>query len=382
MKNKETICVYNEGDYFGVNTPVFTSTSNKYIGYDEQVYPGYFNTKNQKTIVKKLSKLESAETGIVFSSGMAAISTTLLSQLKPDDHIIFSGEIYGGTHKFILEVLNKFNVEYDIVNGNNWDDYRSKIKANTKAIYTETPSNPLLSIVDLSEIVKISKENNLLSIVDNTFATPINQNPIELGMDIVIHSGTKYLGGHSDLSFGAVLSTKPIIDTIQDYAKNLSGCLNSLDCYLIERSLKTLAIRVEKHNSNAFKIAEILNENDLISKVYYPGLSDHLNHSVAKKQMKGGYGGMLSFELVREDLIDDFLKNLSLIKPSLSLGGVESIICQPSRTSHVMMSEEERIKLGITDNLLRLSVGIENYQDIVLDIEKALTTSYNTVINK
>ena len=379
MKSKETICVYNEGSYFGVNTPIFTSTSNKYIGCDEQVYPGYFNTINQKTVAIIISKLENAEEGIVFSSGMAAISTTLLTLLKPNDHIVFSGEIYGGTHKFIIDVLSKFNVEYDIVYGSNLNDYSSKIKKNTKAIYTETPSNPLLSIIDLEGIAKIAKENKLTSIVDNTFATPINQNPIGLGMDIVIHSGTKYLGGHSDLSFGAVLGSKPVINSIKDYAQNLSGTLNALDCYLIERSLKTLAIRVQRQNSNALLIAEYLNNNEYIKKVYYPGLTEHENHDIAKKQMNGGFGGMLSFELVRQDVIDLFLKNLSLVKPSQSLGGVESIISQPSKSSHAMMSEKGRLKLGITNNLLRLSVGIENYNDIISDIEKALKTIHNNL---
>lgn len=372
--SKETNCVHNGREYQGVNTPIFPSTSNRYIGYDENVYPRYLNTENQKVIVEILCKLEKAETGLLFSSGMAAISTTLFSLLKPGDHIILSEEIYGGTHKFIVEEFTRFGIEYDFIQVDHMDQLAQKIKSNTKAIYVETPSNPFLRIIDLKEVATLAKANNLISIADNTFASPINQNPIEYGIDVVVHSGTKYLGGHSDLSFGAVLTSNDIKKQIYKSALNFGGNLNPLDCYLIERSLKTLAVRVEKQNHNALIIAEHLSANANVSKVYYPGLKHHPNHELAAAQMNG-FGGMLSFELVNASSTELFLKSLKLIIPSLSLGGVETIICQPSKTSHVKMAEEDRLKLGITDGLLRLSVGIENPNDLIEDLDAALKES-------
>jgi cystathionine beta-lyase len=369
---KSTKCIFRDNDFQGVNTPIFTSTANEYIGYDRQNYPRYFNTVNQDEIVNTLSLLENSETGIVLSSGMAAISTALFSFLKPHDHIILSSEIYGGSNKLIVDEFTKFNIEFDFINGSNIENYKSKIKTNTKVIYTETPSNPLLSIVDLKAIAQISSENSVISIVDNTFATPINQNPINLGFDLVIHSGTKYLGGHSDLCFGAILGKKKHIEIIRNTAMNFGGSLNALDCYLIDRSLKTLAIRVHTHNSNAFEVARFLLDNKHIDNVYYPGLESHPNHEIAKQQMIGGFGGMLSFDFKEESIVPKFLENLSIVKPSLSLGGVESIICQPSLTSHLKMSKEDREKINITNGLLRLSVGLENVDDLKLDISKAI----------
>lgn len=374
MKN-ETKCVHSSRDDQGANTPIFPSTSNKYIGYEENMYPRFFNTPNQQVIVEKLSSLEGTEDGLIFSSGMAAISTTLFSLLEPGDHVILSNEIYGGTYKLVVEEFNKFGIEFDFILDNSISSYRSKVKSNTKVIYTETPSNPLLTVIDLNEIGRLSKEHRLISIVDNTFATPINQNPIDYGIDVVIHSGTKYLGGHSDLCFGAVLTSKLLKEQILNSSLNYGGSLNALDCYLIERSIKTLSVRVNEHNSNGLKIAEYLNKNKAISKVYYPGLLDHYNHSLAKRQTKNGFGGMLSFELENPKSSNSFLKNLSLITPSLSLGGVETIICQPSKTSHLKMAESERLKLGITDQLLRLSVGIEDVNDLISDIDQALKKS-------
>lgn len=371
-KNKETICVHNRRDDQGVNTPIFPSTSNKYIGYPENVYPRYFNTVNQNVIVETLSKLEGAETGLIFSSGMAAIATALFTILRSKDHVLLSGEIYGGTYKLVVEEFEKFGIEYDFIAGSSADKFESKIKANTKAIYTETPSNPLLSIVDLNQIATLAKKHGLLTVVDNTFATPINQNPIAHGIDIVIHSGTKYLGGHSDLCFGALLTRKALKEKIVQSALNLGGSLNALDCYLIERSIKTLGVRVERHNTNALKVAEALNTHPEIARVFYPGLKTHPDHEIAATQMKNGFGGMLSFELNDHNLTDAFLNHLDLVTPSLSLGGVETTVCQPSRTSHAKVAEAERLKLGITNGLLRLSVGIENADDIINDMQMAM----------
>ncbi len=371
-KSKETVCVHNTRDYQGANTPIFPSTSNKYIGYDDNTYPRYFNTVNQQVIVEKMCQLEGAAAGIVFSSGMAAISTTLLSLLNPGDHVLISEGIYGGTHKLIVEEFERFGILFDFVVGSNSSAFQAKLKANTKVVYTETPSNPLLTIIDLKEVAEFAKTNQLISVIDNTFATPINQRPIEFGFDVVLHSGTKYLGGHSDLCFGVMVSSHDLQQKIYKHSLSFGGSLNALDCYLIERSLKTLAVRVAKHNENTMEVAEFLSSNPSIEKVYYPGLKNHDLHEIAKTQMDG-FGGMLAFTLTDDINANEFLDKLKLITPSLSLGGVESIICQPSITSHVKMPESERLKQGITDGLLRLSVGIENADDLIEDLKQALS---------
>ena len=372
MYSKETISVLNQKQSQGVNTPIFTSTANRYRGYDEILYPRNFNTENQNAISDKLCRLEHAEAGMIFSSGTAAITTALFSFLQAGDHALFSQEIYGGTVKLITEEFPKYNITFDFISSADMGNIASQIRQNTKVIYTETPSNPLLSIVDLEAVSDVAKKNNIISIVDSTFATPINQNPILLGIDIVIHSGTKYLGGHHDLCFGALVTSQNLKDIIYQSALNFGGSLNGLDCYLIERSLKTLALRVEKQNTSALKIAEALQASPEVSKVYYPGLPEHLNHNVAARQMKGGFGGMLSFELKDITKTEEFLNKLHLIIPALSLGGVETTVCQPSKSSHASLPEQERLALGITDGLLRLSVGIENVNDLIRDLETAM----------
>ena len=252
------------------------------------------------------------------------------------------------------------------------EEIEKAVRDNTRVIYIETPSNPLLVITDIEAVVQLAKSKNILTVIDNTFATPINQNPLDFGIDIVTHSGTKYIGGHSDICCGAALAAKELIDRIKPSAANFGGSLNAMTCYLIERSLKTLGLRVEKQNKNALLIARHLQTKSLIRKVYYPGLEDHPGFDTARKQMRN-FGGMLSFELVTAK-IDPyrFLKNLKLITPALSLGGVETIICAPVTTSHQKMTDKERTELGITDSLLRLSVGIEDADDITADIDQAL----------
>jgi len=372
-KSKQTFCVH-EGqkpdEYRGINTPVYTSTSYGYLDTEERLYPRYFNIPNQKVLIDKLSKLENAESGLIFSSGMAAISTTLLSLLNKDDHIIFQKGLYGGTIHFFKEDFNRFGIQYTMLTSNSTDSITNAIRDNTRVIYIETPSNPLLSIVDLDEISRICRSANILSVIDNTFASPINQNPIDHGIDIILHSGTKYLGGHSDISAGAVLSRQDLIRRIQETSMNLGGSLNALMCHLLERSLKTLAIRVAKQNENAQRIAAFLSTASNVVKVYYPGLAGHEGHEIAKRQMTG-FGGMLSFEIKRPELYD-FQKRLELIKPAMSLGGVESTICAPSFTSHRHLTKEQKASDGINDNLLRLSVGIEDAEDIIFDLENAM----------
>jgi cystathionine beta-lyase len=372
---KDTQCVhsgtYTDPQTRGVNTPIFTSSSFEYLGRPENVYPRYFNTPNQKSIIDKLCALENAEDGLIFSSGMAAISTVIFSLLRSGDHIVLQRDIYGGTHHFATAEFDKFGIEYSFTT-NTAAEIEKAIRPNTRLIYIETPSNPMLLITDIEAVAKIAKSRDILTIIDNTFATPINQNPLELGIDVVIHSGTKYIGGHSDICCGVVVASNSLILKIKDSAANFGGSLNAITCYLIERSLKTLGIRIAKHNLNALAIARQLQKNSLIKKVNYPGLENHPGFQIAAKQMKG-FGGMLSFELDGQRVNPNgFLKKLKLIKPALSLGGVETIICAPVTTSHEKMSSQERAELGITDSLLRLSVGIEDADDIIADIEQAL----------
>lgn len=354
----------------GLNTPIFTSSSFEYLDTAENVYPRYFNIPNQKSVVEKLCALENAEDGLLFSSGMAAISTAMLAFLSSGDHVVLQKDIYGGTHHFVAAEFDRFGIEFTFVN-NEAADIEKAVQKNTKIIYIETPSNPLLLVTDIAATAQIAKDNNALSVIDNTFATPINQNPMDLGIDIVTHSGTKYLGGHSDLCCGAVLTHQDLAGKITATAANLGGSLNAMTCYLLERSLKTLGVRVDKHNRNAQIIAEHLQKDARIQKVFYPGLENHPGHALAKKQMRG-FGGMLAFEL-KSPAPDRFLNSLQVITPALSLGGVETIICSPATTSHQKITAAERAELGITDNTLRLSVGIEDPEDLIADIDRALS---------
>ncbi len=356
-----------------VVTPVYPASSYKYRGTTENTYPRYFNTVNQQVINEKLCALEGGEAGLVFSSGTAAISTTLFSLLGPGDHAVICRELYGGTYHMILSEFEKRGIAFSFTEDNSVEAFSKPINPKTRVIYAETPSNPLLSIIDLKAVGQLARSRGIVSIIDNTFASPINQNPLKLGFDVVVHSGTKYLGGHSDLCFGAVVTSKTVRDEIYKSAVNYGGSLHALDCYLIERSLKTLAVRIQHHNENALALARFLTEAPEVRRVYYPGLEEHPGHQIARSQMHG-YGGMLSFELDTEDIakLDAFLDNLQLIQPALSLGGVESIICVPAVTSHLKMPREERLKSGITDGLLRLSVGIESAADLIGDLKNAL----------
>jgi len=372
---KYTQCVhsgtYKDPGTKGVNTPIFTSSSFEYMELNENVYPRYNNTPNQKAVIDKLCALENAEDGLIFSSGMAAISTAIFSVLSKGDHIVLQKDIYGGTHHFATAEFDRFGITYDFVS-NQLEAIQEAVQDNTRIIYIETPSNPLLLITDIQAVVEYARSKQILTIIDNTFATPINQNPMNLGIDIVVHSGTKYIGGHADICCGAALASKKLIAGMKSTAANFGGSLNATTCYLIERSLKTLGLRVERHNQNAMVIARYLQEHPLIRRVYYPGLESHPGYEIARKQMRA-FGGMLSFELDDTKLDQhQFLKKLKMIRPALSLGGVETIVCAPVATSHEKMTAEERAELGITDALLRLSVGIEDSDDIIADIEQAI----------
>lgn len=356
--------------YKGITSPIYVSSAYDYEDVSETMYPRYFNTPNQKAIVRQLALLEHAEDGVLFSSGMAAISTCLFAVLRKGDHALIQGDLYGGTYEALVSEFGRFEIDYTFVDGTDVENFEKAIRPGTKLAFIETPSNPTLKITDISAVASICKKHGLVSMIDNTFASPINQNPITLGIDIVTHSGTKYLGGHSDLSCGAALASKTLCAGIRHSALHFGGSLNGISCYLLERSLKTLALRVRQQNANAQAIAEFLHAHSAISQVYYPGLRDHPGHNVASAQMPGGFGGMLSFEVPGN--ASTFIEKLRLIRRAISLGGVESTICIPSKTSHIKMSAEERHKIGVTDQLVRLSTGIEDPGDLIRDIDQAL----------
>ncbi len=376
---KSTQCVHS-GTYFdeksgGVNTPIFTSTAYNYEEGNAISYPRYFNTINQEVVAQKIAALERGEAALIFSSGMAATMTALLGVLQAGDHLILQNDIYGGTYYAVSEQLSKLGIESTFVEGRNVEDFQNAIKPNSKALFIETPSNPLLSLVDIAEMANFARENNLISFIDNTFGTPIFQNPLRLGIDVVIHSGTKYLAGHSDLSCGAVVTSQNLIEKIHHVAFNFGGNLDSMACSLLERSIKTLAIRVKTQAQNAQKIAEALQKLPQVKNVFYPGLENHPDHEIAKKQMKGGFGAMLSFELdTDKEGRAKFVRHLELVCKALSLGGVESTLTEPVLTSHSKMPIEMRAKMGITDNLYRLSVGIEDADDLIEDLTQAIQT--------
>ena len=376
MKNQskltQSVHAGSHGDsrFGGTVTPIFPSSAYDYEDVAATLYPRYFNTPNQKAVVEKLVALEQAEDGLIFSSGMAAILTSVFAMMKKGDHAIFQNDLYGGTHSAIVTELPRYGMEYTLVDGDHPENFEKAIRAETRIIYIETPSNPTLKITDIKAVASIATKHGLVTIIDNTFASPVNQNPFALGIDIVTHSGTKYIGGHSDICCGAALTSKLLSSRIRESAMHFGGSLDAHTCWLVERSLKTLVLRVRQQNSNAQAIAEFLKNEPRVGKVYYPGLVDHPGHRIAKDQMPGGFGGMLSFE-VKADA-HKFMGNLKLIKRAISLGGVESTITSPAKTSHVKMNEVDRQAIGVTDKLVRFSVGIEDAGDLIDDINQAL----------
>jgi|TARA_B110000263_G_scaffold87430_1_gene76421 cystathionine beta-lyase len=380
-KKFSTKCVH-EGEikdtmYQGIVSPLFMSTTYPWYGGEDaekKPYPRYFNTPNQEFLSKKIAALENGEKALIFSSGMAAISTSIMANVKSGDHIIFQEDLYGGTRNFIKTEFGKYGIEYSFTKGLDSNHFSDEIKDNTVGIYIESPSNPLLKIVDLKAISSIANQKSIWTMIDNTFASPVNQNPINHGIDIVIHSATKYLGGHSDISAGAVISTDSKIEKILDSAKNFGGNLSDYTVWLLERSMKTLHIRVKEQTRNAKLLAKMLNENNNIITVYYPGLSSHPSHDIAKSQMND-FGAMMSFDLKENVDVYTFLKSLEIIKPGMSLAGIETTVNFPIKTSHGLLTQKERDNQGIGDKLIRLSVGIEDYEDLYDDLDNAIKKS-------
>ena len=357
---KNTLCVhsgtYRDESTRGLNSPIFTSSSFEYMHVKDCLYPRHFNTPNQQAVERKMAGLELAEDAVLFSSGMAAMSTAILAHAGAGDHVVLLDSLYGGTHSFVTETFPRLGIGYTLF-ATSPEASEAAITQQTRLIVIETPTNPLLEIIDIRKVSGIAKARGITTLIDNTFATPINQTPYALGIDIVVHSGTKYLGGHSDLCCGIAAGSAEQMKTIRTMASHLGGSLNAITCYLLERSLKTLALRVERQTVNAGKISDFLQNHRRIHKVNYPGLMQCEGHETAKTQMNG-FGAMLSFELEESSNPEEFLKRLQLITPAISLGGVESIICSPSRTSHAEMSRVDRERVGITDGLLRFSAGL------------------------
>ena len=377
FKGVNTICTHvgqvKDEQYGGSVSPIYPGTSYEYIDKEIDRYPRYSSTPNQEFLAKKIAALEETEDAIILGSGMAAISTSLLAFLGSGDHIVLQNDIYGGTRNLVEAQFKRYGIQYSFTEGLDVKSFEKEIMPNTKAIYIETPSNPLLKLVDIKEIANLSKSNGLISFIDNTFATPLLQKPHKLGIDIILHSATKYFGGHSDICAGAVASTSEHREIIWNLSKNIGGSLSDYTAWLLERSMKTLSVRFFAQQKNAVELSKFLTECNYIDKVFYPGLEDHVNHDIAKKQMNG-FGAVISFELNKKINPKAFLKSLKMINPSMSFAGVESTMLSPAETSHYLLTQEDRITQGITDNLIRFSVGIEDVPDIQYDIEQAFNS--------
>ncbi len=367
MKDKKTalntLCVHagelEDKQFKGAISPLYMSTSYAFEDVDVKRYPVILIRPTRKRFPGRLQLWNTGKKLWSSVVGMAAISTALMAFLHHGDHVVFQKALYGGTFNLVMEEFDKFGITYSFTQGPAPEDFEACIRENTKVLFLETPSNPLLTITDVEAVAGIARKHGLISMLDNTFASPVNQNPIVLGIDIVIHSATKYLGGHSDILAGAVVGSDAHIDKIFQLGKNLGGNLSDFTVWLLERSIKTLGLRVKAQNRNAKKLARFLEKHPDVSAVYYPGLKSHPDYALARKQMKG-FGGMLSFEL-REGLDARlFMKELRLIKPSMSLAGVESTISSPMLTSHALLSEEDRKVQGISDETASFSVGIED----------------------
>ncbi len=340
--------------------------------YDDITYIRLNNTPNAEALAEKLAALENAQAALVTASGMAAISTSLLTVLSTGDHLLAQDCLYGGTHDFVTRDLEKFGISYTFIDGNDSESWEKKIRPNTKAVYVETISNPLMQVPDLQAVVDFAKHHRLVSIIDNTFASPINFRPPEHGFDLSLHSATKYLNGHSDIVAGAVIGGTGLVEKITHRLNHLGGSLDPHAAFLLHRGVKTLAVRVKCQNESALQIARFLEKHPKISKVNYPGLESHQDHGRARR-LFDGFGGMMSFELRGGvEAAESFMRRARLPIVAPSLGGVETLMTRPSRTSHSGMLVDERRRLGISDELIRFSVGIEALSDIITDLDQAL----------
>lgn len=365
-----------------LSEPIYQTSTFQVTDSDEQVratntdmfYTRYGNPTHTAA-EKRIAELEGADAALLFASGMNAITTSLLALLKSGDHIVAQRDIYGGVTKFLSTWLPKVGIETTFVDTTEYDQHVRAIRPNTKLLYLESPTNPTLRIVDLRKTATIAREHGLISAIDGTFGTPINQRPAEFGIDLVLHSGTKYFGGHTDLICGVAAGRKDLIDTIRGTRTTLGGVMDPHAAFLLLRGIKTLAVRVERQNESALRVAEFLSQHPKVRSVNYPFLKGHPQRALAVEQMRGG-GGVLSFEVEGTgEHAKRVSEALQLFSLAPSLGGAESLVSIPVLTSHAMISAEQRQKMGVTEQLIRLSVGIEHVDDLIGDLDHALAVA-------
>jgi cystathionine beta-lyase/cystathionine gamma-synthase len=362
-----------------LSTPIYQTATFEVTDNDQQLratptdmfYTRYGNPTH--TVVERaVAELEGTDRALLFASGMAAITTSIMALLKSGDHIVAQRDIYGGAAKFLGQWLPKLGIETTFVDTTDYEQHERAIRPATKLLYVESPTNPIVRVVDLRRVVSIAKKHRLLTMIDSTFATPINSKPVEFGIDLVMHSATKYLGGHSDLIAGVVAGRSELLESIHATRTTLGGTMDPHAAWLLLRGMKTVAVRVERQNENALRIAQFLSQHPSVRRVHYPFLEGHPQRSVAIEQMRGG-GGMVSFEVEGTDQDARKLSEaLHLFTLAPSLGGVDSLVCIPVLTSHAMVPAEHRTKMGVTEQLIRLSVGIEHAEDLIADLEQAL----------
>jgi cystathionine beta-lyase/cystathionine gamma-synthase len=360
-------------------TPIYQTSTFEVTDNEQQVratdtdmfYTRYGNPTHT-AVESAIARLEGADAALLFASGMGAITTSILALLKSGDHVVAQRDIYGGAAKFFTQWLPKLGIETTLVDTVEYEQHEHAIRPNTKILYLESPTNPTVRIVDLHKVAALAKKHGLISMIDSTFATPINQRPVEFGIDLIMHSGTKYFGGHSDLISGIVAGRQDLIDRIRHTRTTLGGVMDPHAAWLLLRGIKTLAVRVQRQNESALRIAQFLAQHSKVRRVHHPFLEGHPQRAVAMEQMSGG-GGMLSFEV--EGTGEDakrMTEALRLFTLAPSLGGVDSLVSIPVLTSHAMISPDQRQKMGVTEQLIRLSVGIENADDLIADLEHAL----------
>lgn len=361
-------------DTGAVSFPIYQSATFRHPALYQTTGYDYSRLQNptREELENTIAKLEGGSFGFAYSSGMAAVSTIIMALFAPGDHLIVSDDLYGGTYRMFEEVYRKFGLEFSYVDTSSLPKIKDALKANSRGFFIETPSNPMMKVADIRTISEIAKEKGMLHVVDNTFLTPLYQRPLELGADLVVHSGTKYLGGHNDTLAGLIATgDEAIAEKLKLVQKSEGAVLPPFDSWLILRGIKTLGVRLEKAQKNAFAIADWLRRQRNVEKVYYVGLPDHEGYEVSKAQSRG-FGAMISFTVRDRGLVERVLERVKLITFAESLGGVESLITYPMVQTHAAIPEEIRNRLGVTDRLLRLSVGIEAAEDIISDLEQAL----------
>lgn len=373
----------HEEHHGALSVPIYTASVFAFPDADEgaaihnEDKPGYYygrlGNPTQHALESAIAELERSEAALALASGMAAVSAAVFTVVKSGDHIVAPVSGYSTTANFLRHIGEWFGIETTFVDATDPENYRRAIKHNTKLLWIETPSNPLVLVTDVAKVASIARQHSLTTVADNTFATPFNQRPIELGVDVVVHSATKYLGGHSDLTAGVLAGKREFLEkTRQGANKFYGGNIAPQVAWLVMRGIKTLALRMERHNSNALALANMLVDHPKVKAVYYPGLASHVNHDVARRQMSRGFGGMIGFDLGTVDAGKTFVNSVKLCTLATSLGGVETVLQHSASMTHSTLSREERLEAGITDGLIRLSVGVEDIDDLIEDIARAL----------